>query len=105
MASAGSSARRASRSSIAPMSAATSSPDACGRRRTQRLAQPLARSVEVPGDPQRVAADAVDEGGRELDQALVEGALGGIVGAHPGRLEELVGLEEVAPLVRGERRS
>ena len=30
-------------------------------------------------------------------------ALGGIGGAHPGRLEQLVGLEEVAPLVGRER--
>ena len=52
----------------------------------------------------RVAADAVDERRRELDQALVEGALGEIVGAHPGRLEQLVRLEEVAPLVGVERR-
>ena len=37
--------------------------------------------------------------GRELDQALVQRALGEIVGAHPGRLEQLVRLEEVAPLV------
>ena len=56
-------------------------------------------ALEVAGDPGRVAADVVDVGGRDLDQALEEGTLGAVVGAHPGRLEVLVRLEEVAPLV------
>ena len=55
--------------------------------------------------PRGIAADPVDVGGGELDQALEEGALGRIVGAHPGRLQELVGLEEVAaPRMRRGRR-
>ena len=59
-------------------------------------------TLEVAGDAGRVAADIVDVGGRDLDQALEEGALGAVVGAHPGRFEVLVGLEEVTPLVGGQ---
>ncbi len=59
-------------------------------------------ALEVAGDPGRVAADIVDVGGRDLDQALEEGTLGAVVGAHPGRLEVLVRLEEVASLVGGQ---
>ena len=39
------------------------------------------------------------EGCRELDQALEERPLAEIVRAHPGRLEQLVGLEEVTAVV------
>ena len=49
--------------------------------------------------PVRVAAHAVDERRRELDQALVELPLAEVGRAHPGRLEELVGEEEVAAVV------
>ena len=59
-------------------------------------------ALEVLGDARRVAADAVDVRRGQLDQALEERPLGEVVRAHPGRLEQLVGLEEVAPLVRGE---
>src|SRR5205814_8897728 len=44
-----------------------------------RLGKALARSGQVAGDPLRVAADAVDECGGELDQPLVEGTFGRIV--------------------------
>ena len=46
----------------------------------------------------------MDVGGGELDQALEERALGRVVGAHPGRLEILVRLEEVAAVVGGQTR-
>ena len=39
---------------------------------------------------------------RELDQALQQLALGEIVRAHPRRLEQLMGEEPVAAVVRGE---
>jgi len=49
--------------------------------------------------PDRIAADGMHVAGRQLDQALVQRSLGQVRGAHPGRLEELVRLEEVAALV------
>ena len=61
-------------------------------------AQAVAGAFEVLGDAGRVAADGVDVGRGQLDQALEQRALGRVGGAHPGRLEQLVGLEEVAAL-------
>src|SRR5207253_1598220 len=61
--------------------------------------QPIAPAAKILGDSQRVATGRVDERGAELDQALEEVALAWIVGAHPGRLEDLVGIEEVTAVV------
>ena len=61
-----------------------------------------ARARQVLDDAGRVAAHGVHIGGRDLDQALVQGTLGEVRRAHPGGLERLVGGEEVAPGVRGE---
>ena len=79
--------------------------DAAGGRPTRPTPGARGRR-EVLGHPQRVAADGVDVRRGELDQALVEVALGRVGGAHPGRLQQLVGLEEVAPRrrPRGRRR-
>jgi len=45
----------------------------------------------------------MDARGGELDEALVEVALTRLGGAHPGRLEQLVGEKDVAPLVGRQR--
>ena len=63
------------------------------------LDQPGPGAGQVLDDARRVATDVVDVCRGELDEALEERPLAGIVGAHPGRLEQLVGLEEVAPVV------
>ena len=56
----------------------------------------IAGALEVPCHPTGIAAHPVDVGGGQLDEALDEVAFGRIVGAHPGRLHQLVRLEEVA---------
>ena len=60
------------------------------------LDQPGPRAGQVLDDARRIATDVVDVRRRDLDQPLEERPLGGIVGAHPGGLEELMGVEEVA---------
>jgi hypothetical protein len=64
--------------------------------------KPFPRPAQVLGHAEWIATDGVNIRRRELDQALVVVALDGIGRAHPGRLEELVRLEEVAPPVGGE---
>ena len=57
-------------------------------------------ALEVSGDADGIAPYGMDVAGGQLDQALVQRPFGEVGGAHPGRLEEFVRFEEVAPLVR-----
>ena len=73
--------------------------DVEGRSRRRGAEEPVPGAGEVLLDARRIAANGVDERGRELDQAGVQGPLAGVPAAHPGGLQELVGEEEVAASV------
>ena len=62
-----------------------------------RLVEQRPSAGQVADDPRRIASDVVDVGRRDLDQALEQRPLGEVRRSHPGRLQQLVCLEEIAP--------